>query len=334
VATRATTTSAGPVDPEGAFFPSTRVAQWADCSGGGTGSPCEVWHEGQGRGVRSCDRVVGILRPAAGRRSNPDPIPDEVKATGEVVFDRTNHDSCLVAAPPVLRADIELVVNTVTGTVGGTIGNGTGSGEDLLVCPGDDSNERYSATISFTGVIDGRIDTQSGGVIPPTDEGNVTMRVSGSGERGYYPDMPEWSIVQYGGGLVCGTSSAIVSTCAIGDFESLVFPARLEGLVTPNGELFLELNWIAPYCVATTTQNNVKQTDYSPANCPSTGIITWTDVVVSNQRPVIEELGVDPAEPMTTDVVTATVKASDPEGDQLTYQWTVDGELQQAVNAR
>lgn len=274
--------------------------------------------------------------PLSGVEPTQNPFPDEVKATGRLVFDRSEHDPCLVAAPPVLKADIEVTLNTVTGTITGTIGNGQGAGDDLLVCPGDDSNERYIATISFTGIISGRIDVESGGIVPPGEEGNVTMTVSGSGERGYYPDMPEWSIVGYGGGFVCGGSNAIVPTCSLGEFEAVVFPAQIGGVLTPMGELIIELDWIAPFCVAIKTSPDnpsVKQPDYSPENCPSKGRITWTDVVLSNQRPVIESLSADPANPVTTDVVNITVKASDPENEKLTYQWTVDGERQQIVNS-
>lgn len=274
--------------------------------------------------------------PLSGVEPTQNPFPDEVKATGRLVFDRSEHDPCLVAAPPILKADIEVTLNTVTGTVTGTIGNGQGAGDDLLVCPGDDSDERYIATISFTGIISGRIDAESGGIVPAGKEGNVTMTVSGSGERGYYPDMPEWSIVGYGGGFVCGESNAIVPTCSLGEFEAVTFPAQLGGVLTPMGELIIELDWIAPFCVAIKTSPDnpsVKQPDYSPENCPSKGRITWTNVVLSNERPVIEALSAVPAKPVTTDVVHITVKASDPEREQLTYQWTVDGERQQIVNS-
>ncbi len=280
--------------------------------------------------------LVYLPVPLSGVEPTQNPFPDEVKATGRLVFDRSEHDPCLVAAPPILKADIEVTVNTVEGTVTGKIGNGQGTGDDLLVCPGDDSDEKYIATISFTGIISGRIDAESGGIVPPGEEGNVKMTVSGSGERGYYPDMPEWSIVGYGGGFVCGGSNAIVPTCSLGEFEAVVFPAQLGGVLTPNGELIIELDWIAPFCVAIKTSPDnpsVKQPDYSPENCPSKGRITWTNVVLSNQRPHIESLTADPAKPVTTDVVNITVKASDPEGDELTYQWTVDGERQQIVNS-
>ena len=168
-----------------------------------------------------------LLAVAPLRAAEPDagPLPDEVKASGTLVLTRIPHDGCLVAAPPTLGASIDVIVNTVTGSVTGTIGNGTGSGQDLLVCPGDESNKRYIATISFTGVIEGRIDPQTGTIESPIEGGNVSMTVSGSGEYGYYPDMPEWSTVQNGGGFVCGLSNSndIVATCSLGNSRTSFF---------------------------------------------------------------------------------------------------------------
>jgi len=271
--------------------------------------------------------------PVEAAESDLNPFPEEVKATGTVLLKRKPHDGCLVAAPPTLEAEIVVVVNTVTGLVTGTIGKGTGSGRDLLVCEGDDSNERYIATINFTGVINGRIDQNTGIIAAPAEGGNVSMTVSGSGERGYYEDMPEWSIVQFGGGFVCGGSNDVVSTCSLGEFENVIFPARIEGSLTETGELDLEVDWLAPFCVSITTSNGVRETDYSPANCPRKGVITWSSVTISNQRPVIDSLSVSPAKPVTSDVITITVSASDPEDDELTYQWTVDGNPQQTINS-
>lgn len=48
-------------------------------------------------------------------------------------------------------------------------------------------------------VLEARIDQQSGIISAPAEGGNVSMTVKGSGERGYYADMPEWTTVQYAG---------------------------------------------------------------------------------------------------------------------------------------
>ena len=52
-----------------------------------------------------------------------------------------------------------------------------------------------------------------------------------------------------------------------------------------------------------------------------------SSLTISNSAPTVDSLSLSPSSPTTSDAVTATVVASDTDGDSLTlsYAWTVDG---------
>ncbi len=274
--------------------------------------------------------VTSSWPAAAAATEEPEPtLPGLFKATGELVIDRSSHRACLVAAPPKLTADITVIVDTRAGTVTGSIGNGAGSGRDTMTGCGDDPDERYIAEIQFSGIINGAVDRRTG-TIEPFD---VTMQVKASGESGWYPDMPEWRTIEFGGGFVCSRGGdGIVSACPLADIDGRA-TATMSGSVTADGELTIVFDWIAPYCYAEERADNVVEVINLPDDCPKRATITWSDLVVSNQRPVIRAVEVAPADPTTDDVITFTADAYDPDEDELDFTWSLDAEIQTELNA-
>jgi hypothetical protein len=65
------------------------------------------------------------------------------------------------------------------------------------------------------------------------------------------------------------------------------------------------------------------------ADQPTGGVETSAAAAAENRAPVIESVRLAPTEPQVGEVVRATVRASDPDGDrpELSYVWRVDGVL-------
>ena len=285
--------------------------------------------------------VAGSIGMTADSARAGETLPDRVTATGTWTLDRRAHDACVAAVPSIIEAELTLTVDTVTGIVDGEIVQGSGSGSYDLpgsCLPPDAFDEvaddrRYVATSDFTGDINGTVSAD--GVITA----DVTMYLQFDGEYGYFPGMEGFEKARlYGGGFLCATSNVISFTCPLPEAVSPQ-TAQLTGTVAPDGALDLSLDWYTNDCVRITrTGETGIETSYSRDNCATSApvVVGQSDVVglptpttvASTQRPVIERLWADPAQPTDDDIVVLSVAAEDPDGDPLSYSWSIDGRIQ------
>ena len=272
--------------------------------------------------------ALGVTMPFGSRLAAQDPepvrLPRSVTVDGTMTLDRRAHDACFVAVPPVLTAATSLTIDTDMGTVTGTLSDGSGSGEYLVdkSCLGTDKDQLFTATLAFSGPITGTVDATTGAFTA-----TVSLVVDATGSYGWFPGMPEYDdYVTYGGGFVCGPG-APTPTCP---FAEMIREqtATMTGQLQPDGSVTASLDWYTGQCLAI-TPTEVK---YTRDGCPTTGTfaLTTTSLVPPiNSNPEIAGLAAVPERPTSNDVVTLTVDASDPDGDVLTYQWSIDGEVQQ-----
>lgn len=77
------------------------------------------------------------------------------------------------------------------------------------------------------------------------------------------------------------------------------------------------------------TTGNLVTCAATPFDGTDTGLVVYDSVLISNSPPEVTTLSLSPSNPYTNDTLTASVAASDAEGDTITlaYAWTVNGTL-------
>ncbi|MEA2024187.1 MAG: hypothetical protein U9N79_07865 [Actinomycetota bacterium] len=237
--------------------------------------------------------------------------PAQVTLDGSWELVRQDLDTCVVAVPPIIGGPIHIEADFVEGTISGSF---SGSGEGSHTVPGDHVCGIYEPVTWYAeiGVIDG---TFSG----PLDRATGAFDV----EFDFYAEA--WGYKE-GPGLTwrCGTEDWTL-TCALPE----IWPDQrgtIAGSILPEGRLagdFDLYTFDGVYCA--------KEKDRTTAwgdGCPTLG--TWsadvTNVVwQSNEAPEVGGITASPKDPTTDDSIVFSVDATDPDNDDLTYAWYVDG---------
>jgi hypothetical protein len=243
--------------------------------------------------------------------------PARVTLDGEWQIDRREHDACFVAAPPMISGRLHLEADFETGTVTGWLdGQGSGSYTVPAECKHEnpDDYDRWNLETweaEFTvvrGEFSGDLDSATGSF-----EVEATISV----EAGLVRDAPDarW---------MCGTDYW-TDTCiySYGADDAGVLSGVVQGADVNRGEI----DWYAPFCAAM-SPDRVTWTDQG---CPHEGSwqATVTDVVwMENRPPRIIDVTVEPEAPREGEPVVLTAVTHDPDGDELTFRWTVDGTAQ------
>jgi hypothetical protein len=276
--------------------------------------------------VRRLLVVLALLAGAAALLSAAPPAwaarPARVTLDGEWQIDRSQHDACFVAVPPLITGRMHLEADFEAGTVVGWLdGQGSGSYTVPAECKHEnpDDYDRWNLETwdaEFT-LIQGEF---SGDLDPVTGqfEVNATIAV----EAGVVRDAPD---AQW----MCGTDDW-TDTCVYSyEWED---PGTLSGTVSGTGVNRGAIDWYAPFCAAM-SPGHVTWTD---EGCPHEGQWegTVTEVVWSENRPPrIQDVTVEPSTPREGEPVTLTAVAHDPDDDRLAFHWTVDGAVQGATGA-
>jgi hypothetical protein len=237
-------------------------------------------------------------------------VPLSIDLEGNIQLDRSGGDPCQIAVPTLIKGTVKLRIDFIAGTVGGTI-EGTGTGGQSLpqVCDGsDDANpEWWEGTTEFNGTIAGIADPET-----MTIDTEVAIDLTGEGWYG-----------REGSQYLCAGSSVLTSTCPT---AGVVSPqtAYLRGEILPAGQSSGLFEWYTNFCLSVTPESN----SYGPEGCPKEG--RWeaqTVGVVWPERtdPVVRGISYDPAEPTSNDAINLVADAYDPDGDDLTYLWRIDG---------
>jgi hypothetical protein len=253
--------------------------------------------------------------------------PEYVEVDGQWELARADLGTCTVAVPPTMGGSVHLEADFAAGTIRGSIdGNGAGSHVVPAGCGMEVPVTWYAEISSIEGTIQGELDST---------DGSFDVEFEFQAEAWGYKEAPgiSWKCARdESGRQLPADEQEWTPTCALPE----IWPdqaGRISGTINPQGPISGEIDlytFDGVYC-ATEYEGQTAWGD----GCPTLGVWTVdvTEAVIANERPVISALTVDPAEPVTTDVVRLSVTASDPEGENLTYQWTVDGETQQTVDS-
>lgn len=245
--------------------------------------------------------------------------PAQVTLDGEWRLDRSEHDPCRVAVPPVLGGLLHLEADFERGTVEGWLrGDGSGSYTLPVECdhlhPTEYQRARPTTYEAEFPVVEM---TFSGRIDPATGEFEVegALWVEGSGSRA----APDYLYSCVPGGLT--------SSCPLHEFRN-DWAGIISGVVLGTGLNRGEIDWPIPYCGSITPTEQGSTDDWSSEDCPTVG--QWqanvTEVVwQENEPPQINGIGATPSEPTSNDTVVVAVDATDPDGDTLTYTWYIDG---------
>ncbi len=254
-------------------------------------------------------------------------LPRHVEYTGTMTLDRRAHDACQITVPPVLTAEVLLIIDTDEGKVTGSY-TGVASGRYVVPgsCEGADDNDDtgYESTTYYDATIDGTVDPTTGAITA-----TAYVVLDGTYDYGWLPGMPEYDTwLEFGGGRTCSNTTGLSALCAL-TFEDREETATLTGTLLPTAEVDLAIDWYTLTCRQVQVEgDNVISTPLTADGCVTEGTFDLTPgeiVWPRNDSPVIGSLAIDPVEPDTNDTITATVTATDPDGDVLTYGWTLDG---------
>lgn len=253
-----------------------------------------------------------------------DRLPRLAEYTGTLTLDRRAHDACQVTVPPVITAEVNLTVDTDNGTVtGGFVGTGSGRYVAPASCRDSTSDLGYEATLNYTATISGTVDAATGAI-----SATAAVTVGGLYQYGALPGMIEYDkYIQFGGGRTCPENDGLNAYCST-EFDQFEETATLTGRLLPTAAVELSIDWFTVFCRQIIIEEFGWSEPISPDGCATLGTLEMTPGAVvwpRNDLPVIESLTVDPAEPDTNAAMTATVIATDPDGDPLTYAWTLDG---------
>ncbi|MCL1693976.1 MAG: hypothetical protein M3096_09845, partial [Actinomycetia bacterium] len=251
------------------------------------------------------------LGPAASALSD---VPAQVTLDGEWELDRTEHAPCIVAVPDVLRGTIHIEADFIAGTVSGTfVGSGAGSYTVPAACKHESPDEydlthleTWTAGIPLArATFEGPLDRVTG-----TFHVDAVVYAEGEGERS-----APGSIYK------CGTETT-TQTCNLGGFAGDQ-SAEVYGTITASGLSLGGLDWYTDYCALLTSGS----IDWGP-HCTTVG--TWSTDVTSvvwreNRVPEVGGIVASPSDPTTDDAVVFSVDATDPDDDDLTYAWYIDG---------
>ncbi len=232
--------------------------------------------------------------------------PDRMVLKGTFLLDRSSPDYCVMAVPPTISGDIEMVVDFQNEEVTGEI-RGQGTGEQVLAgCEGLDKPPLiFRAETTFKGKIVGTVNPENGEIVA-----EATLDIQGSG---YGSQQGQ----QY---LVDGRWQSELP------LPEIVTPqrARISGRVITQGQVQGQIDWYTNFCA----RIEPGVTGWGRQGCPTIG--TWTTSITSatwpdNSAPYIDNIFYSPERPESTDTVVITVQAGDPDGDALSYSWLVDG---------
>lgn len=245
--------------------------------------------------------------------------PGQVTLEGEWELDRREHDACIVAVPPYFEGWIDLIADFENGLISGSF---AGSGSGSYTLPADCAREAptdydrshletwHAEVPIIEGEFEGTLDPGTG-----VFEADVAVFVEGEGWR----EAP-------GRSYRCWGEDEWTPTCELYYFDRDQ-EATITGVIDPHGTSSGEFLWWAAYCAAVTPGH----IEWNEEKCNS--YAEWTadvtDVVwLHNRPPEIAAIGAVPARPDSDDEVVITADASDPDGDELSYSWTLDGVTQ------
>lgn len=270
--------------------------------------------------------VTSLVFLAAGVLADPARAQDHLVVTLEGTFamDRQPKGQCVLVFPRTLSGNLQLVVDVTAGTVSGELqgkpssGQVTGplcdteGGQPVTSCGKWDSTygsceEIHRWEHSYTGSLRGTFDPATGAL-----SAQVTYEVTG-----FYESV-------CGPGQTCyGIKPVPVKSPQSG---------ALSGTLRRDGAARGEFKWYTNTCMHiffAPGKTNVINSKFGEQYCNSVG--QWNangEAWSLNQDPIIKRMGYAPEEPDSADDVVITVEAEDPDGDQLAYAWTADGEAQ------